>query len=62
MESEKNHKQTVFFSLNEVSKPKFNSSQIRVDWPVRATEAGLPKPSHKLVFGRSGKVVYYVKR
>lgn len=48
----------ISFSLNEAAKPRFNMNQIRVDTSKRIVNAGLPKPTRKLIVGRSGKIGY----
>ena len=58
MVTSKTSKEIISFSLNETTKPRFNASQIRIDTSKRIVDAGLPKPTHKLIVGRSGKIGY----
>jgi len=51
-----NNKSTSAFSLHETAKPKFNSSQIRIDSASPRTNAGLPKSPQKLMVGEGGKI------
>ena len=58
MSASKTKIETSSFSLIETTKPKFNSSQIRIDASKRIIGAGIPKTTRKLVVGRSGKIVF----
>lgn len=58
MGTTKTSKEIISFSLNETVKPRFNASQIRIDTSKRIVDAGLPKPTRKLIVGRSGKIRY----
>lgn len=58
MGTSKTSKVIISFSLNEAAKPRFNMNQIRVDTSKRIVNAGLPKPTRKLIVGRSGKIGY----
>lgn len=56
MERNKSNKSTVAFSLHDTAKPKFTSSQIRIDAASPKTNLGLSKYSQKLAVGRTGKI------
>ena len=58
MERNKTSKVVIAFSLNKTSKPKFNASQIRIGTSKQKGVPGIPKPTRKLVVGRSGKIGY----
>lgn len=58
MGTNKISKEVISFSLNETTKPRFNANQIQIDVSKRIVDAGIPKPTHKLVVGRSGKIGY----
>ncbi len=51
-------KHSISFSLNNTTKPRIAIHQVRIDGTERNTHISFPKPKHKLVVGRSGKIGY----
>lgn len=50
------YEKTKSFSLHETIKPKIQDSQIRLNERRKVIVTGIPKPDHKLVVRRSGKI------